>query len=97
MLKLNDCIKDLEEYRNKYGSSLGINRIGIFGSVARGDNTEDSDIDIVVDVENPSFKSISEIRDQLQHLFGCNVDLVRYRRSLRPRLKQNIDKETIYV
>ena len=56
-LNLNGCKKKLKEFRKVYGTSLGINRIGIFGSVARGENTDDSDIDIVVDVTNRSFSS----------------------------------------
>ncbi len=80
-LNLNGCKKKLKEFRKVYGTSLGINRIGIFGSVARGENTDDSDIDIVVE----------------QAFFEQDVDLVRYRQSLRPLLKQNIDKEAVYV
>jgi hypothetical protein len=96
-LSLNVCKKRLKGFRKVYGASLGINRIGIFGSVARGENTDDSDIDIVVDVSNPSFAVMSKIRSLLQSLFDQDVDLVRYRNSLRPLLKQNIDREAIYV
>lgn len=96
-LSLTDSKKKLSEFYLKYGASLGINRIGIFGSVARGENTDNSDIDIVVDVAHPSFMGMSEIRSRLQALFGCNVDLVRYRLSLRPLLRQNIDREAVYV
>lgn len=60
-LNLNGCKKKLKEFRKVYGTSLGINRIGIFGSVARGENTDDSDIDIVVDVTNPSFAVMSKM------------------------------------
>ena len=96
-LNLNGCKKKLKEFRKIYGASLGINRIGIFGSVARGENTEGSDIDIVVDVANPSFAVMSKMRMLLQSLFDQDVDLVRYRNSLRPLLKQNIDREAVYV
>lgn len=96
-LNLNVCKKKLKGFRKVYGASLGINRIGIFGSVARGENTDDSDIDIVVDVSNPSFAVMSKIRSLLQSLFDQKVDLVRYRNSLRPLLKQNIDREAVYV
>ena len=96
-LNLNGCKKKLKEFRKVYGTSLGINRIGIFGSVARGENTDDSDIDIVVDVTNPSFAVMSKMRSLLQAFFDQDVDLVRYRQSLRPMLKQNIDKEAVYV
>lgn len=96
-LNLNDCKEKLKEFRNTYGVLMGINRIGIFGSVARGENTDSSDIDIVVDVVHPSFRTMTEMRTLLQSLFGQDVDLVRYRQSLRPRFKQNIDKEAVYV
>ena len=96
-LNLKSCKKKLKEFRKVYGTSLGINRIGIFGSVARGENTAGSDIDIVVDVANPSFAVMSKMRMLLQSLFDQDVDLVRYRNSLRPLLKQNIDREAVYV
>ncbi len=90
-------MKKRKEFHKMYGVSLGINRIGIFGSVARGENTDNSDIDIVVDASNPSFAVMSKMRSLLQAIFEQEVDLVRYRQSLRPLLKQNIDKEAVYV
>lgn len=96
-LNLKESKKKLGDFYLKHGASLGINRIGIFGSVARGENTDSSDIDIVVDVAHPSLTGMSEIRNRLEILFGCNVDLVRYRQSLRPLLRQNIDREAVYV
>ena len=41
----------LKEYKQKRGILYGISRIGIFGSVARGEQTEDSDVDVCVDLE----------------------------------------------
>ena len=96
-ITLNECKTKLGTYRNTHGAEMGINRIGIFGSVAREENTESSDIDIVVDISNPTYRLMAELRSQLQSLFGCNVDLVRYRKSLRPLFRQNIDKEAVYV
>ena len=96
-LKLSDCKAKLGEYHRTHGSLMGINRIGIFGSVAREENTDMSDIDIVVDLARPSLQVMAQIRQQLQTIFGCDIDLIRYRNSLRPRFKQSIDKEAIYV
>ena len=96
-ITLNDCKTKLGAYHNTNGAEMGINRIGIFGSVVRGENTESSDIDIVVDIANPTYRVMTGLRNQLQSLFGCNVDLVRYRKSLRPLFRQNIDKEAVYV
>ena len=54
MLVLQDCISKLSEFKQTFGNQFGITRLGIFGSVARQENTEDSDIDIVVEVEKPT-------------------------------------------
>lgn len=71
--------------------------MGIYGSVARNENTEDSDIDIVVEINSPSLSGMYELRESLKNVFGCNVDLVRYRQSLRPLFKSNINNDVVYV
>ena len=97
MLHLKDCITRLSEFKSQFGDKFGIIRLGIFGSVARGENNENSDIDIVVEVEKPSLTIMYEIEQSLKALFNCNVDLVRYRQSLRPLFKSNIQKDVVFV
>jgi len=87
----------LAEFKALFGEKFGVIRIGIFGSVARQQNTDESDIDIVVELKNPTYSLICRLKEQLQNLFGCQVDLLRLRDSLRPMLKSNIQKEAIYV
>ena len=97
MLILQDCIKRLSDFKVSSGEKFGILKLGIFGSGARNENTEDSDIDIVVEVEKPSLTLMYELKTALKHLFGCEVDVVRYRDSLRPLFKSNILNDVIYV
>lgn len=97
MLQLEECKRRLSHFKQSSGLQFGIISIGIFGSVARQENTPDSDIDIVVEVENPTLSLMYNLREALKSLFGCNVDLVRFRDSLRPLLKSNIENEAIYV
>lgn len=97
MLALQDCIEKLSAFKRTSGSHFGITRLGIFGSVARKENTEKSDIDIVVEVETPTLSLMYELKCRLKALFGCEVDLVRYRSSLRPLFKSNIKNDAIYV
>ena len=97
MLILGDCIKKLTDFKNKSGLKYGILKLGVFGSVARMENTEDSDIDIVVEVKRPTLNLMYELKEALKALFGCDVDLVRQRETLRPLLKRNINKDVIYV
>ena len=97
MLVLQDCIEKLSAFKREFGRQYGITKLGIFGSVARQENTEDSDIDIVVEVEKPTLSLMYELREMLKSLFKCEVDLVRFRSTLRPLFKSNILNDVVYV
>ncbi len=97
MLHLGECLEKLAFFKKTMGMKYGITKMGIFGSVARQQNTEGSDIDIVVELENTDLKTMYELSNALESLYGCNVDIIRYRPSLRPLLKANIQREAIYV
>lgn len=97
MLILQDCISKLSQFKQSFGEKFGIQKLGIFGSVARNENTENSDIDIVVEIEKPSLSDMYQLRESLKSLFGSEVDLVRYRKSLRPLFKSNILRDVVYV
>lgn len=97
MLQLEECKKKLSDFKQTSGNRFGIINIGIFGSVARQENTQESDIDIVVEVERPSLSTMYELKEMLKKLFECEVDLVRFRDSLRPLLKTNIQNKAVYV
>ena len=97
MLELQDCINKLADFKSAFAQKFGITKLGIFGSVARKENSEDSDIDIVVEVQKPSLQLMYELKEALKQLFNCEVDLVRFRDSLRPLFKSNIQKDVIYV
>ena len=97
MLVLQDCVEKLSAFKREFGRQYGITKLGIFGSVARQENTEDSDIDIVVEVEKPTLYLMYELREMLKSIFKCEVDLVRFRSTLRPLFKSNILNDVVYV
>lgn len=97
MQYLNDYIVRLSDFKQRQAPKYGIKSIGIFGSVARQEAKESSDIDIVVDIVQPTMTIMYELRQELNNLFGCDVDVVRMRKSLRPALKENIERDVIYV
>lgn len=76
MLVLQDCIKKLADFKAECSQKYGITKLGNFGSVTRKENTEGSDIDIVVEVEKPSLQLMYELEEALKALFACEVDLV---------------------
>lgn len=97
MLVLQDCVNKLADFKSAFGAKFGIIKLGFFGSVARKENTETSDIDIVVEVKQPTLSLMYDLKEALKALFECDVDLVRFRDSLRPLFKSNIQKDVIYV
>lgn len=87
----------LREYKTQKAVQYGISRIGIFGSVARGEQTEKSDVDICVDLKNPSLFILVHIKEDLQRLFGKTVDIIRIRPEMDDLMKRDIMTEGLYV
>lgn len=87
----------LSKFKKEFGPQFGIKELGILGSVARGEHTEESDLDIFVSLEKVEPFIIFDLKELLEALCKCKVDLVRLRDSLRPALKNNIQKDGIYV
>lgn len=67
------------------------------GSVARGEQTEDSDVDVYLETLKPNMFALVHIKEDLQTLFGCNVDIVRLRDHMDSLLRNRIEKEGIYM
>lgn len=73
---------------------FGVRSLGLFGSVARGENTTTSDLDFLVEFDPISFDSYMDLKGYLEKLFGCPVNLV-LSNALKPRLREPILSETI--
>lgn len=71
--------------------------MGVFGSVARNQQTEDSDVDIYIEGELHGMFAMGSIKAELEELLDSRVDLVRLRDDMNPMLLQRIRKEGIYV
>ncbi len=90
-----EYIQHLKHFKSVNAERLGIKKIGIFGSVSRGEQKEDSDLDVFVDLQNPTYYIMCEIKDRLEEICQCNVDLVRLRPTLRPLLLKRIEEDGI--
>ena len=87
----------LRKYRILKSDIYGIIKIGIFGSVARNEQTEDSDVDVCVEMKKPDLFTMVHIKEDLQELFGKSVDIVRLRKNMNPMLLSRIQRDGIYV
>lgn len=93
----NDILSTLTRFRDLKREEFGIVRIGVFGSVARGEITEASDIDVVVELDRPDLFTLVGIKQELEELFHRPVDVVRYRERMNTYLKRRMEQEAIYV
>ena len=76
--------------------SLGVRRLGLFGSAARGTSGAQSDLDFVVEFDAKSFDRYMDLKLLLERLFGCRVDLV-LSDVIKPRLRKAILGEAVYA
>jgi predicted nucleotidyltransferase len=75
---------------------LGVRRLGLFGSIARDESREASDLDFVVELDEKTFDRYMDLKLFLENLFACSVDLV-LADSIKPRLRSTILDEAVYA
>jgi predicted nucleotidyltransferase len=92
-----EYLQKLRQFKQQYSSEYGIERIGIFGSVARGEQTENSDIDIYYEGQSLGLKSLVELPMLLEKCMGQPVDVVRKHNNLRPSFVKRIMRDVIYA
>ena len=99
MLNQNDIIKFLDNHYSDLQARFNVSKIGLFGSFARNEQNEESDIDILLEfmpgTQNVYEKKI-ELKEYLKSTFYRDVELCR-EKYLKPYIKDYLDKEVIYV
>ena len=95
-LELDEVLDVLRRFKAERAYEYGVARLGVFGSMARGAAREDSDVDIVVEM-NPNLYKRAALKEDLEAQLGRPVDVVRYRRDMKAYLRKQIDNEAVYV
>ncbi|KAA6315270.1 hypothetical protein EZS27_034244 [termite gut metagenome] len=90
-------IQLLRKFVREHGQEYGIIRMGIFGSIARNEQNNTSDLDVyyegpVIDLFDPH-----DLQSDLENLLGIRVDLIRKHRYMHPAFLERIMKDMIYV
>ncbi|MBI5778621.1 MAG: nucleotidyltransferase domain-containing protein [Planctomycetes bacterium] len=87
----------LREFKKDYAEKYGILEIGVFGSMARDEAREDSDVDIFIKTKTPNPFILVHIKEDIERLTGKHVDIVRLREKMNPFLRERIEQEGHYV
>ena len=75
---------------------FGIRSLCMFGSVARNEHNAESDVDVCVEME-PDIYLLVALKQFLENLLGCSVDVIRKHRNMNKLLMKQIEKDGIYV
>lgn len=92
-------LQQLREYIPQIKEQYQIQKIGVFGSYVRGEEQENSDIDILIEFSpdvNFGLLTFCKLENQLSDKLGKKVDLVT-KDGLKPRIGENILKEVVYI
>ena len=87
----------LNKHRDEFMRRFGARHLALFGSAARDEMHEASDIDVLVEFDGPAtFDRYVGLKDYLEDLFGTKVDLAT-EAMIKPRLRRHIEKDLLRV
>jgi len=94
---LEEIKKTLKEKKGVLRDRFKVKEIGIFGSYVKGEQEEESDLDILVEFEAPvSLFEFMDMEEYLKKTLGVKVDIVS-KKALKPRIGKHILEEVVYT
>lgn len=96
MITKTDILSKLRELKPELHKNFAVREIGLFGSFSDDSYTEESDIDILVELEKPIGWKIFTLEIYLEKIFERKIDLVT-KNALKEQIKENILKQVNYV
>ena len=91
-----EYIEILKEHLPELQARFGITSMRLFGSVARGDHHEGSDIDLFVTMPS-KFHNFIRAAEYLEEVLGCHVDLIQDHPYIRPFFREQIEQDGIDI
>jgi len=93
----DEIIKFISMHKAELEQEFGVITIGLFGSYARNEGSEKSDIDIVVELKKPDLFTLIGVKQMIEESLNIKVDVVRRRDGMNSFLKKRIDRDVVYV
>lgn len=97
MKTTSEILELLREFKRTSGEKYGIEKLALFGSAARGEQRDGSDIDVCVKFRKTTFRIYMAMMEELENLFRAKVDLVTLHGNMRELFRKNIEHDAIYV
>ena len=96
MKSRSEYISTIKAFSDVIKLQFGVSSMRLFGSVAREEQTENSDIDVCV-VMKPNMLLRIRLKHFLEELLACNVDIVREHKNMNETLKREIERDGIEI
>jgi hypothetical protein len=97
MKTLNEIKVVLSAHREELSDRFRVRKMGVFGSYARGEQKRGSDLDVLVEFDEPvSLLGLAKVENFLGDILGVTVDVVP-KKDIRPELRKRILAETVFV
>ena len=96
MLERQDCIDKIKANAEYITSQFEVSSLRLFGSLARNQQRESSDVDVCVEMPPDLFQLIG-LKQYLEELLCCDVDVIRVHSNMDSFLMNQIEKDGIYV
>lgn len=96
MYTLQTILAKLRQYKPELERKYPVTNIGVFGSYARGEATDKSDIDIAVEIDGIMGLNFVAMADEIESLFGIKTDVIP-KRSIKPEYLHQVEKEIVYA
>ncbi len=96
MINKENCIKQLKACKDQLINNFGVSSMLLFGSVARNEQKESSDVDVFVEMK-PNLLLLIEVKQFLEEKLGCTVDVIRNHRRIDSFFKKQIQKDGVEI
>jgi len=97
MLTREEILQFLRDNKERFAEQYGVTKIGLFGSFARGEATEESDVDVCFDTTHSKPFIAAHLKEECEAMFMRPVDIVQPHQYLRPLFLKRLEREVIYV
>ena len=92
-----EIIDFLRLHKQELNIKFGVLTIGLFGSYAKGEENENSDIDILVELKEPRFSWLAGLHLLIEKKFGKNIEIIRKNNHMKTDFIEHIEESIIYV